>query len=62
MVLLYLCDAILQANTEGDLLTRTAYCLPFIVFVCSWFVVGARLILRRLTSVEISAGDGLFMW
>ena len=54
--------AILRANTKADLLTRGAYCLPFIAFVFLWFFVGARIILKRLSSIELSIGHGVFKW
>lgn len=54
--------AVLRANTKADLATRAAYCLPFIAFLFLWFFVGARIILKRLSSIELSAGRGVFKW
>ncbi len=54
--------AISRAHTKGELLIYGVYCLPFTAFVCIWFLLGTHIILKRLSSVELSVGGGIFIW
>ncbi len=50
--------ALLKLRTFNEAL----YCLPFIGFLLLWFIGGMRIILQRLSSVELYAGRGSFRW
>jgi hypothetical protein len=43
-------------------LTEALYCLVPVAFLLLWFIVGLRIILERLCSVELSVGSGIFRW
>lgn len=44
------------------MLTGVASSLPFLVFFSLWFFVGARLMLKRVSSIELSEGHEVFRW
>lgn len=57
-----LAAAVLRPDPSADLATRAAYCLPFIAFLLLWCFVGARIILKRLSSIELRMEYGVVKW
>lgn len=57
-----LAAAVLRANANVALAISVAYSLPFAAFLLLWFFVGARIILKRLSSIELSVGHGVLKW
>ncbi len=51
---------IIRSTPKADLTVRLAYCLSVVAFLFAWFLVGARICLRRLSSIELMVGGGVF--
>jgi hypothetical protein len=43
-------------------ITEALYCLLPVTFLLLWFMIGLRIILERLCSVELSVKKGIFRW
>jgi len=55
-------NALLREASRFDWLTVALCSFLLVAFLVLWFVVGARIILKRLSSIEISVGNGEFKW
>ncbi len=49
-------------TTIADLRQHALYGLPVVAFLFLWCFIGFQITLRRLSSIEISARDGVFHW
>jgi hypothetical protein len=54
--------AILRPNASAGLAIRAAYVLPFATILLLWFLIGTRIILKRLSSIQLSVGNGHLKW